>query len=650
MRIRVLFRLLLALSCLGPCYLLHAQFQEPTKEELQMTSDPKAPGAAAVVLYHEEREDDSIHYESIYERIKVLTEKGKEAATIRIPYQKGLFKVTDIQGRTIHADGTVVPLAAKPSDLTDVKVKDFQVNTMVFTLPAAEVGSILEYRLQIRHDDNVIAPPPDWYIQQKYFVHKAHYFFQPSPDYVNSVMWASHIPAGTKVINDSQGRFTYEVENVPALPDEDWMPPLNSTRMRINFFYASYQNGQEYWQERGKEWAKNSEKFADPGKAIKGAVAELVTASDTDEQKAKKLYDALQKLENTDFTREKSQAERKKEKLKDIKRAEDVWVQKSGSSDELALLYVAMARAAGLQAVPMKVVNRNDAIFDADYLSLSQLDDYIAVVSIGGKDVYLDPGQKMCPFGLLHWKHTYASGLRASGKGAAIAMTPGNTYTQNLVERVADLTLAPDGSVTGTMQFVMNGQEALRWRQAAIRNDSDEVKKQFDDWVRGIVPDGLNVDFDHFLALDQYASNLMAIVKVNGQLGAATGKRFFLPGLFFESHAAHPFVATDHRQIAVDVHYPQRVVDDVTYRIPAGFAVESAPQPATIPWGGNAQLTVVSKTENGTLEVGRSFAYNYTLVDAKEYGNLHDFYQKVATADQQQIVLARSAAAKAAGQ
>jgi hypothetical protein len=109
-------------------------------------------------------------------------------------------------------------------------------------------------------------------------------------------------------------------------------------------------------------------------------------------------------------------------------------------------------------------------------------------------------------------------------------------------------------------------------------------------------------------------------------------------------------VATDHRQIAVDVHYPQRVVDDVTYRIPAGFAVESAPQPATIPWGSNAQLKVVSKAENGTLEVGRSFAYNYTLVDAKEYGNLHDFYQKVATADQQQIVLARSAAAKAAGQ
>jgi hypothetical protein len=647
MRVSHCFGLLLALSCLGPCYVLHAQFQEPTKEELQMTSDAKAPGAAAVVLYREERTDDQIHYRAIYERIKVLTEKGKEAATIRIPYEKGVFKITDIQGRTIHADGTVVPLTAKPSDLTDVKVKDFQVNTMVFTLPSVEVGSILEYRLQIRYDDQWISSP-DWYIQQKYFVHKAHYFFQPS-QYENGIMWAAHVKEGTKMVKDSQGRFTYDVEDVPAVPDEDWMPPLNSLKLRIQFYYAEYQSGQQFWQERGKDWAKNAEHFADPGKAIKNAVAELVAPTDTEEQKAKKLYDAVQKLENTDYTREKSQAERKKEKLKDIKRAEDVWVQKSGSSDELALLYVAMARAAGLQAVPMKVVNRNDAIFDADYLSLNQLDDYIAVVVINGKDVFLDPGEKMCPYGLLQWKHSFATGLRVSGKGAVIATTPGNLYTQNVEERVADLTIAPDGSVTGTARIVMAGQEALHWRQMEIRNDDEEVKKSFHEWARQIVPDGVDAEVDHFLAMDEYGPNLVAVLKVSGQLGSATGKRFFLPGMFFESHAAHPFVATDHRAIPVDVHYPERVVDDVTYRVPEGFTVESAPQAATIPWASTAQLRVASKAEHGTIEIARSFAYNFTLVDAKEYGNLHDFYQKVATADQQQIVLTR-AAVKVAGQ
>jgi len=115
---------------------LLAQFQPPAPEELKMTSDPKAPGADAVYLYREETTDDALHFHSYYERIKILTEKGKELATISIPYERGPFKVTDIKGRTIHADGTIVPLTAKPADLVDEKSSARQVNSMVFTLPA----------------------------------------------------------------------------------------------------------------------------------------------------------------------------------------------------------------------------------------------------------------------------------------------------------------------------------------------------------------------------------------------------------------------------------------------------------------------------------------------------------------------------------
>ena len=644
MRIRVFALAGYVAVCLGSVCAVHAQFPEPTKEELQMASDPKAPGAAAVILYREERTDDNLHYHSIAERIKILSEKGKETATIRVPYDKSWTKVSDIQGRTIHPDGTVYPLTTKPSDLTDVNSKYFQRNKMVFTLPNVEVGSIIEYRLQIRYDDQWISSP-DWDIQREFYVHKAHYFFQPSTHWAPGVMWASHVKPGTKLIADSQGRYTYDVEDVPALPEEDWMPPLNSLTMRIQFYYADYRDGQQFWQEKGKEWTKDTEKFADIDKSIKNAVAELVAASDTEEQKAKKLYDAVMKLDNTDFTREKSSAERKKEKIKEIKKAADVLAQKSGGSDELALLYVAMARAAGLQAFPMQVVNRDRAIFDADYLRLGQLDDYIAVVTIGGKEVFLDPGQKMCPFGLLHWKHTVATGLRVSGKGAVIATTPANQYTQNSRQRIADITVAADGSVTGTVRVVMSGQESMHWRQTAIRNDEEEVKKRFNESMREVVPDGVQADFDHFLALDDFNSNLIAVLKVSGQAGSATGKHFFLPGLFFESRTKHPFVATDHREIPIDLHYPERVVDDVTYHLPAGFTVESAPQSTTIPWASAAQLRVASKANADSVEVARSLAYNYTLLEPKEYKDLHDFYQKVATADQQQLVLTRAAQA-----
>lgn len=659
MQIRPLLCVMFALAAftVSPA-LLRAQFQEPTKEELQMTSDPKAPGAAAVYLYREEVTDDNLHFHSLYVRMKILTEKGKEEATVHVPYDRADFKVTDIRGRTIHADGTVIPLTAQPSDLTDVKSKGYQINTMVFTLPSVEVGSIIEYRLDIRYDDSMVSSP-QWDIQQEYYVHKAHYMFKPPEhsygitnsrgDNLSRLMWSVHAQPDAKVVEDNRGRYTFDVADVPALPSDDWMPPLNSFKWRVKFFYTQYTTGAEFWQNEGKRWLKEADRFADPSKELREAAAGLVAANDTEDMKAHKLYEAVMKLDNTSFTREKSEAERKKEKLKEIKSATDVWQQKSGSSNELAMLYVALARAAGLHAFPMQVVNRDSALFDTSYMSTYQLDDYIAIVVVDGKEIFLDPGQKDCPFGLLHWKHTLAAGLRGSDKGAGFAETLPNTYMQAQMTRVADLTIDADSNITGLVRYVMNGEEALRWRQLALKNDAEEVKKQFNESIRSDIPDGVQADFDHFLGLDDYASNLAAVVKVSGNMGSATGKHVFLPGLFFESRARHPFVAEDKREVPIDVQYPRAVQDKVTYRLPEGYSVEGAPQATTLNWPNHALLKISANTDGSTVNVVRMFAYNYTLLDSKYYGDLHDFYQKIAAADQQQLVLTRAPAKPAKG-
>ena len=650
MRSKLVLLLLLCLALVSPV-VVRAQFQAPSKEELEMTSDPQAPGADAVYLYREEKTDDNLHYHSMYVRIKVLTEKGKELATVRTPYERRNFKVADIQGRTIHSDGTIIPLTAKPSDLTDLKTKEFQYNTKVFTLPNVEVGSILEYRLQIRYDDEEVVPPI-WYVQQSYFIHKAHYFFQPLSDLerisggANRLMWVVVGQKDVKVAHDSQGRYTFDITDVPAIPTDDWMPPLNSLNWRVEFYYTPYANGAEFWQKEGKRWAKETDHFAEPTKALREAAAKIVSPSDTEEQKARKLYDEVMKLDNTDFTREKSKAELKSEKLRQIKNAEDVWNQRGGSSDDIARLYVALARAAGLHIVPMQVVDRKRAMFDPSFLTLGQLDDYIAMLTLNGKDVYIDPGQKMCPFGVLHWKHSLASGLVLTDNGPMAGTTPAAQYTTSAMGRIADLTIDSSGGVKGTARFVMSGQQALHWRQLALENDEEEVQKQFIESVRSDMPDGVQADFDHFLGLQEYNSNLVAIIKVSGNLGAFTGKRLFLPEMFFEAHAKHPFVAQDKRTVPIDVHYPSMEKDEVTYHLPAEFALETAPQPTDVSWPSHAVLKASADPRGNVVSVGRTAAFNFTLLAPKDYNDLHDFYQKVAAADQQQLVLTRAQVAK----
>jgi hypothetical protein len=654
MRVSGFMRSTLLLLALASPAMLFAQFQQPTSDELKMTADPKAPGAAAVYLYREETTDDALHYQTFYERIKVLTEKGKEQATIHIPYVRSNFKISDIKGRTIHADGTVIPLTTKPSDLTDFKTKNLQFNQIVFTLPSAEVGSILEYRLQIHYDDDMVFSP-QWEVQQPLFVHKAHYFWIPlmsgsryvtdSHDRVlDRLMWATIGFPQTSVVQDAQKRFSLDLTDIPAIPNDDWMPPLNTIKWKANFYYTYAHSGQEFWDSEAKLWAKNAEHFTNPSGQLKQAVSQIVAPADSDEVKARKIYAAVMKLDNTRFSRTKSEAERKAEKLKPIKSAEDVWKQQSGTDDDMARLFVALGRAAGLKVWPMEVVDRSKAFFDVRYLSAGQLDDYIAILDLGGKEIFLDPGQKMCPFGLISWKHEIASGFRLSDKGATVATTPQTPYKNDVLQRSADLTIATDGGVSGTIRFVMAGADAIRWRQLALQNDADEVKKQFNESIRGEMPDGVDVDFDHFLALDDSEVNLMAIVKVSGNIGTATPKHVFLPGLFFESHARHPFVAQDKRDVPIDVHYAGMEQDEVVYHLPTGFSVESAPQPTTLSWPDHAMLKIGSSTKNSAVTVVRNFARNYALLDPNEYTDLHDYYQKIATADQQQLVLTRAPA------
>jgi hypothetical protein len=643
MRIPALVRIFLLLLALASPALLRAQFRDSTPEELNMTVDPKAPGAAAVYLYREEICNAEQQTYSYYERIKVLTDKGKEMATISLPYVRDSQKVTDIKGRTIHADGSIVPLTATPEDMMDFKAKKYQENTIVFTLPAVEVGSILEYRVTLRFNESM--PLPTWDIQQPYFIHKAHYSLHWANRSYDSLGYSYRIDSGAKLVNKKDD-YILDLDDIPPLPDEDWMPPLNVFKWRLEFYLTSFKTAKDFWEYADKTWADAVKEFINPNGYLKTDAAQIVAPADSDDQKARKIYAAVQKLDNTSFSRQKSKAERKKEKIKDIHNAGDVWKQQSGYDDSIALLYVALARAAGLKAWPMKVVDRNRAIFDASYLSTYQLDDYLAIVELNGKDVYLDPGQKMCTFGSLHWKHTLATGLRLTEKGAVTANTPAGTFKESAVMPSADLTIDADGGVKGTVRVVMNGPEALHWRQLVLENDETEVRKQFIESISNDLPEGVQAEFDRFQALDDPTVNLSAYIKVSGSLGSVTGKHIFLPGLFFDSRAKHPFVAQDKRLTPIDLHYPKMEQEDVVYHLPSGYTVESAPKIPDLLWPNHALLRMNSIAKDGAVEVQRAFARNFTLLGPTDYNDLHDFYLKVAAADQQPLVLTRTSVVK----
>jgi hypothetical protein len=254
----------------------------------------------------------------------------------------------------------------------------------------------------------------------------------------------------------------------------------------------------------------------------------------------------------------------------------------------------------------------------------------------------------MCPFQTVSWKHSDAGGLGQSAQGISFSITPMLQYKDNVTQRLGDVYLDAQGGITGHINIIMTGQRALHWRQTALEEDDAELKKRFDrEELERIVPEGVEAHVDHFLSMNDPYTNLMAVVNLKGSLGTATPKRLILPGFFFETSSHVPFVNEEKRQLSVDMHYGERVSDDVTYHLPVGLTIEGAPQDANIGWPGHALLVAKSTTDAGTIDIAQTLSYAFTFAKPDEYQDLRGFYQKVAAADQEQLVLTVSSSTQA---
>jgi hypothetical protein len=638
-----------------------AQWTPPTPEELSMTSQPEVPGAPAVYLFREETTDDKLHTFSIYVRLKVLTERGKEYSNVELNSFRGSngggLSVEDIQGRTIHPDGTIIPFAGKPYEKLVEKTQGVKIMAKVFTMPDVEIGSIIEYRYKLREGDQYFVAP-DWFIQSALFTRKAHYQWQPTDhelitnddrgQLTNSVSWTPILPVGAEIKqtrlppqgigHEGQLIFDLNVHDIPPAPDEDFMPPITGLTYRVLFYYSPYRSGEEFWKSESKHWAKLRDKFVGPGPAVTAAVKDLVAPSDTPDQKLRKIYAAVMKLENTSYTRVHSNVEEKAQGFKEVRNTDDIWARKRGNNDQIADLFVAMARAAGMKAYVGRVTNRDRVVFLKAYLSLSQLDDDIAIVNLDGKDQFFDPGSRYCPYQHLEWRHTLTAGIRQSDGGGEIFQTAGESYNFSRTSRVADLTMDQEGSVSGTVKMTYTGAPGLRWRQRLLQGDSESLNRELRTSVERLLPSSLEVKVVSIDKLEDYEQPLVANFEVKGRLGSSTGKRLLLPAYLFEANAK-PAFPHEKREIPVSFSYPRVTQDAVRIKFPPTLTIESLPGggqvtfPKFAVYGTKAESTPTSFTTRRDYILGEPFFM------PAEYAELRSFYSKFESKDQESVVL-----------
>ena len=598
------------------------------------------------MMYREQDCDDNgmTSHQDNYIRIKILTEEGRKYANIEIPFNKSLEKIANLHARTIQPDGSSVEFNGETFDKTIVKVQGLQYLAKTFTMPNVQVGSTLEYRYTMDLEEHRIFSN-HWILSGPLFTREAKFSLKPYVSKTTPVhlRWSwQGVPNGLEPKEGPDHIVRMEIKNIPAFQEEDFMPPPNELKSRVDFIYeGTYleSDPDAFWQHVGKHQNDILEKFVDKRKAMASAVAEIVAPDDPPEVKLRKIYSRVQQVRNKSFELRKSAQEIKRDKEKVDENVEDVWKRGYGTHRQLTWLFLALARAAGFEAYGVPVSSRRDYFFNPKTMEYWKLNSAVVLVKLDGKDLYFDPGAEFNSFGNLTWSETGVTGLRLDANGGSWIKTPVPASSDARIQHTANFKLTEDGALEGTVTTTYTGLEAM-YHRLDVRNSDDVTRKKFlEDRLRnqiGIL--GTNVTLTNTPDWDSSETPVVAEFKVSiPGWSSNAGKRMLIPAAVFAAGEKKTFERST-RSFPIYFHYPYQKEDDVTIELPSGWQAANVPSPIT---KDGHVVAYDCKVENNktTLHLTRKVTVDFLMIDAKYYPGLRDFFQNIRSGDEQQIVL-----------
>lgn len=608
-----------------------------TDQDFQVTEVPGNTGAPAIQLYYANYIDDSTWSEFVYHRVKILNESGKKYADVEILAGPGT-QVGSLKARTIHPDHTIVEFTGKPFEKTVFKGRGIKFYAKTFTLPEVTVGSIIEYKYRLNDYSS-----DTWVLQHDLYTLREHFHFQPS-QYADRISWAGRNITGPQPTRKNDG-WQVEWQNVPGFETEANMPPERNYKPTIHFYYVRYDitSVDKFWQEVGKALNDTFDRAIGNRKEIREAALEAIGNETDPEKKLRKLYDRAQQIRNLSYERELSTQERKKQKLKTNENLGDILKRGYGDSEDITAFFVGMARAAGFEASLLLVSNRREEFFSNKLLSLDNLSGRMAVVKLNGKDIYLQPGVRFCPFGLLRWANTSTEALRPDKKGGTFITTPPLTNDLSVTRRIARMELGEDGSLKGQLTVEFRGEEALEHRLDALDSDEASRKKDLEDEVEGWLPNGAVVKLSTVTGWNSLSEPLLAHFSVDiPAYASAAGKRLLIPSLLFQARQKDAFKHAE-RKYPVYFPYAFSELDRLEIKLPDGSAPESIPPKQDLKLD-YARYQSVSRCDGKYLVSERALGFNAIYVQLANYAELKDFMANVQASDEQQAVMKMGAA------
>jgi hypothetical protein len=559
--------------------------------------------------------------------------------------------VRGIEGQTIFltADGKMETKELDDDAIFDEKSGE-NWRQIKFTLPALTPGCVIEYRYTVRSTNAWYMP--DWTFQTSEPTLWSEFKVKSPPVFGYASVSMGYEQFYIKTLETTKETFTaggvlqvmpislqrFVVKDAPAIRDEPYITTLDDYRTRITFQLAVVNWPGEMPRRILESWDKVLEELNDHpklGKQLSGfggirKQAEAITATITDPmKKMEAVYDFVRR---TIVWNERRRAF----VTSDL---DDVLESKTGSSGDVNLLLTLMLRHAGITANPVLLSTRSNGKIQTLYPIVTQFDYVICKAEVGKREFLLDATDRYRPFSLLPQRALNHTGfLMTDKKYEWIPIEPSakGKYATSVVA-----SLGEDGSMKAQVQMGYYEFSASRERNRMAGKKQDEyVKSLLKTETSGITVDSFAVNDK-----DSVGATFLVEAKISSPTyGQVLNEFIYLNPMIVDRSSENPF-KLEKRTSPVDFAYPFSGTHAANITLPKGYTLKDPPKDVNIrlPFNGGSYSRMMTVEEN-ILQMRERFDLSQVVFEPRDYPVLRKFYEQIVAAENEQVVLQKTAA------
>ncbi len=563
--------------------------------------------------------------------VKVLTEGGKAAGEVIIPFN-GYFEKLKINiARTIQPTGEIHNVAKdairEESPFSDLPVfSDFKIKKIIF--PNVQVGSVIEYETEIVENNKFIPGfsfiftiPVDWIVWRARF----------SVEVPNSMPVKYKVERFLKdsplitALNKSK-RYTWQADYTYVKgADEPGAP--NYMRIGPYIVFSTI----ESWQ-KVNEWGLNlAQNQFNPDKAIEQQVNELIKGRKQDK---KELIEPLFNFVSKNIRY--AAIELGEASFKPYP-ATEVFQNAYGDCKGKSALLIAMLKYIGIPAYPALLITNNSGFILED-IPMINFNHMIVAIPDGKGYIFLDPTAELVPFGRVPFSQQGCNAfIIKKDKKEEFVKIPLDSPENNKISRQCRLVLNRDFSAEAKESYVYAGQ--LDWPNRVLIKDTplEQYKQVFEEVARSVftsfkLHDFSVSDYNDFKIPFSLTSNYTV-----NNYARESGKLYSFAAPVTEPLLYSMFSKMP-RQTPLNLGFAFVKEEDILITIPVGYKIKSLPKPLVLGGDLAAYIKEIRGAKN-KISVYTKWVLKTNEIPVSKYGSFKSMIDKIRKSNEEDVVL-----------